>query len=218
MQGISSIVKIHNDIFYKIGSIKTYSEALAVSREIRNFKKEYGNIVPEDYKRLSEKFMSRIEALKEQSNKEYNNKHEQFISEKNKIYDYANEPDVTFQVNLMVSQLIGALPKKKYAGSETNITQTLKNYINSRIGCLAILELSKNPIYADMIPHNYLSIAANGSKSEQQKAFEEQHIKALETIGKQEGEAFMKRFWFNKIYDDEKARQNASESFFTVEE
>lgn len=218
MQGVSSIVKIHNDIFYKIGKIKTYNEALAVSREIRQFKKEYGNLVPEDYKRLSDKFMSKIEELKEQSSKEYNNKHEQFISEKNKIYDYTNEPDVTFQVNLTVSQLIGALPKKKYAGSESNIIQTLGNYINSRIGCLAILELSKNPIYADMIPHKYLSIAANGSKSEKQKAFEEQQNKSLETIGKQEGEAFMKRFWFNKIYNDEKARQNASESFFAVEE
>jgi hypothetical protein len=189
-----SIIQDYNELFTDISKIDSVEAVREVSKKLKKFKSKHQEESPEDYRRLQEMFAEKVQGLLKLIENTFDEKNAILKKEKEKAYNSSREPDMTNEINTAVLRLMARLPKKKTTGTGTQIMNILMSSLNSRAGCLAVLELLKYPVYSEMIPQRIIEQAAEGSKSEDQKIFEQKQQQKISEIEQERNLAYLQGF------------------------
>lgn len=189
-----SIIQDYNELFTDISTIGSVEAVREVSKKLKEFKSKHQEESPEDYRRLQEMFAEKVQGLLKLIENTFDEKNAILKKEKERTYNFSREPDMTNKINTATLQLMARLPKKKTTGTGSQIMNILVGSLNSRVGCLAVLELLKSPAYSEMIPQRIIEQAAEGSKSEDQRIFEQNQQQKISEIDKERTQAYLQGF------------------------
>lgn len=174
-----SIVESHNRICEEIRRASTPEEIKAVYGNVKDFKETYGRVDTATVDSLSKRFETKLSAMLEDNDAVYQKLFEKVNAINNREYDFTADKDASAQVQNKALQMMAKLPSARTAANTTIITDTLSKAINSGvIGSRAVLELLKYPAYAEMVSVPLREQAIDGSKTEEQRAYEK--VKAAE--------------------------------------
>lgn len=205
-----SLVERHNSLFEKIHKATTVEELRDLLSSLKDFVTMHKDIDSTSVKRLYEKYSKKLQTLLEENNVEYERLSVKAEKIRNRTYDFANEKDDTLAVQNNVLHLMAQLPKAKTSANAGMITNTLANAITSGVvGCKAILELLRYPVYADMVCERQRQEAFDGSKSKQEQLFDKQKELDLRNTEKAMANVYLKGYHLRTI---EKQTINLSKS------
>ena len=195
-----AIVERHNALLTQIRKATTVENMRQLFADVKEFVAMYEAIDTDAINRVAKGYADKLQEMLKENDVVYNRLSEKAETITNREYDFAFEKDDTKAVQNTVLQLMAQLPKVKTLANTGTIANIIEQTIKSgTVGCKAILELMKYPVYLDMITESQKHSAFIGSKSESQQAFERLKEKELREVEKSRADVYLKGFHLRNI-------------------
>lgn len=195
-----AIVEKHNALLTQIRKGTTVEDMRQLFADVKEFIAIYEAIDTDAIKRVAKGYSDKLQEMLKENDIVYTRLSEKAEKVSSMEYDFGKETDDTRAVQNKVLQLMAQLPKAKTLATTGAIANTIEQAIKSgTVGCKAVLELMKYPVYLDMISENQKYSAFAGSKSESQQAFERLKEKELREVEKSRADIYLKGFHLRNI-------------------
>lgn len=195
-----AIVEKHNALLTQIRKATTVEDMRQLFADVKEFIAMYDAIDTDAIKRVAKGYSDKLQEMLKENDVVYTRLSEKAEKVSSMEYDFEKEKDDTQAVQNKVLQLMAQLPKAKTLATAGVIANTIEQAIKSgTVGCKAVLELMKYPVYLDMISESQKHSAFVGSKSESQQAFERLKEKELREVEKSRADVYLKGFHLRNI-------------------
>lgn len=195
-----AIVEKHNEILERIRIANSTEDMRQLFIDVKEFVAMYKEIDVDAVNRIYERYTVRLQAMLDENDVMFNNLSNKAETIGNREYDFIYEKDDTLAVQRMVLQIMGQLPNEKSLANKGKIANVIEQAIRSgSVGCKAVLELMKYPVYLDMIDESQKHNAFIGSKSKAQQSFERLKEKELQEVEKKRADIYLKGFHLRNL-------------------
>lgn len=195
-----AIVEKHNALLTQIRKATTVEDMRQLFADVKEFIAMYEEIDTDATNRVAKGYSDKLQEMLKENDVVYTRLSEKAENVFSMEYDFEKEKDDTQAVQNKVLQLMAQLPKAKTLATAGAIANIIEQAIKSgTVGCKAVLELMKYPVYLDMISESQKHSAFVGSKSESQQAFERLKEKELREVEKTRADVYLKGFHLRNI-------------------